>query len=240
MRTIDSLAKRDIARWRVSRWACILLFGSAAIASAEARSADDSLRILVSLQERRLWVVAATGDTVRTAPIAVGSGRTLRMNGRAWTFATPRGEATVVAKEENPMWIPPDWHYVERARQLGLTLDSLAYGQRISLDETLVLLVKDGRVGTVGEDSVFVPFPTAEEIIIDGTLFIPPFGTQNRRVPGVLGLHRLRLSNDVGLHGTPDKESIGQAVTHGCIRLHDEDIAWLFEHVPLGTRVIIY
>ncbi len=225
---------------RVSLKTWMLLLGCAAAASAQERSADDTLRVLVSLQERRLWVVGATGDTVRTAPIAVGSGRTLRSNGRVWTFTTPRGEATVVARDENPVWIPPDWHYVETARQLGLALDSLNYGERIKVDESLALVVKDGVVGTIGEDSVFVPVPMDEEIIFDGTLFIPPFGTQNRRVPGVLGLYRLRLSNGVGLHGTPEKESIGRAVTHGCIRLADEDIAWLFQHVPLGTRVIIH
>jgi lipoprotein-anchoring transpeptidase ErfK/SrfK len=29
-------------------------------------------------------------------------------------------------------------------------------------------------------------------------------------------------------------------VTHGCIRLYDEDIEWLYERVPVGTAVYIY
>jgi lipoprotein-anchoring transpeptidase ErfK/SrfK len=52
--------------------------------------------------------------------------------------------------------------------------------------------------------------------------------------------YRLLLANGVGLHGTPDKESIGRAATHGCIRLFDEDIAWLYEHVQVGARVLIF
>ena len=40
--------------------------------------------------------------------------------------------------------------------------------------------------------------------------------------------------------GTPYKKSIGMAATHGCIRLNDEDIEWLYDHVPVGTKVYIY
>ena len=42
------------------------------------------------------------------------------------------------------------------------------------------------------------------------------------------------------LHGTPDQNSIGLAATHGCVRLRDEDIEWLYENVPVGTKVYIY
>jgi L,D-transpeptidase YbiS len=30
------------------------------------------------------------------------------------------------------------------------------------------------------------------------------------------------------------------AATHGCVRLRDDDIEWLYEHVPVGTKVYIY
>ena len=30
------------------------------------------------------------------------------------------------------------------------------------------------------------------------------------------------------------------AAPHGCIRLRDEDIEWLYENVPVGTKVYIY
>ena len=39
----------------------------------------------------------------------------------------------------------------------------------------------------------------------------------------------------VGLHGTDDADSVGRAVSHGCIRLSDEDITFLAETLPLGT-----
>ncbi len=43
----------------------------------------------------------------------------------------------------------------------------------------------------------------------------------------------------IWLHGTDDPDSIGRAVSHGCIRLSDEDITLLAETLPLGTPVVI-
>jgi L,D-transpeptidase-like protein/putative peptidoglycan binding protein len=43
----------------------------------------------------------------------------------------------------------------------------------------------------------------------------------------------------VGIHGTPDAASIGYSASHGCIRMRIPDAAWLFEHVEVGTPVVI-
>lgn len=43
----------------------------------------------------------------------------------------------------------------------------------------------------------------------------------------------------VGIHGTNDPSSIGQDVSHGCVRLPNDVIARLVELVPLGTPVHI-
>jgi lipoprotein-anchoring transpeptidase ErfK/SrfK len=43
----------------------------------------------------------------------------------------------------------------------------------------------------------------------------------------------------VGVHGTPWPELLGGAVSHGCIRLHNDDVRFLFSRVPLGTPVKI-
>jgi lipoprotein-anchoring transpeptidase ErfK/SrfK len=43
----------------------------------------------------------------------------------------------------------------------------------------------------------------------------------------------------VGIHGTPDDASIGYSASHGCIRMHIPDAEWLFQHVHVGTPVII-
>jgi lipoprotein-anchoring transpeptidase ErfK/SrfK len=46
-------------------------------------------------------------------------------------------------------------------------------------------------------------------------------------------------SPGVGIHGTPDSSSIGYSASHGCIRMLIPDATWLFDHVRLGTPVLI-
>jgi L,D-transpeptidase ErfK/SrfK len=51
-----------------------------------------------------------------------------------------------------------------------------------------------------------------------------------------LGQFWLGLSTgSIGIHGTNAPASIYRAATHGCIRLHPDDVAWLFDHVDVGT-----
>lgn len=43
----------------------------------------------------------------------------------------------------------------------------------------------------------------------------------------------------IGFHGTNQPELIGQAVSHGCIRMHNKDVVKLFNQVSIGTPVIV-
>ncbi len=43
----------------------------------------------------------------------------------------------------------------------------------------------------------------------------------------------------IGIHGTDDPSSIGQAVSHGCVRVPNDVVARLAELLPLGTPVIV-
>ncbi|WP_353617763.1 L,D-transpeptidase [Synechococcus sp. CCAP 1479/9] len=42
-----------------------------------------------------------------------------------------------------------------------------------------------------------------------------------------------------GFHGTPNRDSVGGAVSHGCVRLFDEDVKELFDMVQVGTPVTV-
>ncbi|EJW19717.1 L,D-transpeptidase [Paenibacillus alvei] len=42
-----------------------------------------------------------------------------------------------------------------------------------------------------------------------------------------------------GIHGTNDPASIGHLVSHGCIRMYNEDVLQLAALVPIHTRVTI-
>jgi hypothetical protein len=196
-------------------------------------------RLIVSLQDKRLWAIVGE-DTVLNAPVATAKGTTLKYGKRAWTFRTPRGMRTVLRKEADPVWIPPDWLYAEVASEYSLKLRKIERGQPIKLADGRSLVVRDTLVGVIGKDAKFYELPVDEHIVFDSTLFVPPTGTKNRRVEGELGKYRLDLGEGYLLHGTPDKESIGFAATHGCVRLRDEDIEWLYTYVPVGTKVYIF
>ena len=45
--------------------------------------------------------------------------------------------------------------------------------------------------------------------------------------------------NFIGFHGTPGEHLIGQAVSHGCVRMRNKDIKQLFELVSMGTPVTV-
>jgi hypothetical protein len=212
--------------------------GSTSVRAAAAQSTE--LRIEISVARRRLWVVGASGDTLLDAPVAVGSGRTLRGEGHRWTFATPRGIRTVVSKEVDPVWLRPDWAYVEVASDNHLRLDSVSAHRPRPWSDGRTLVVRGTLVGTVDEAGTFEVWPMSDEIVYDDVLYMPPIGTEHRAIHGALGAYRLNIGDAVGIHGTPDRRSIGRAVTHGCLRLRDADLAFVYETVPVGAPVFIY
>jgi hypothetical protein len=178
--------------------------------------------LVVSLQDRHLWAII-NRDTVLSAPAAVAKGTTLKFGNSKWDFETPRGIRTVQGKEADPVWQPPEWLYAETAQENSLKLGHLTTGKSYKLSDGRKLAVMNGVVGIIDEGS-FAELPTDEHIVFDNTLFVPPLGTKNRKVEGELGKYRLNLGDGYLLHGTPYKESIGLAATHGCVRLRDEDI----------------
>jgi len=53
-------------------------------------------------------------------------------------------------------------------------------------------------------------------------------------------IHHFNGGNGViGLHGTNEPGKVGTDVSHGCIRLRNEDITYLAQRLPLGTPVRI-
>lgn len=58
---------------------------------------------------------------------------------------------------------------------------------------------------------------------------------------GPFGTMWMSLSKEhYGIHGTNNPNSIGHAVSRGCIRLHNKDVEELASMIPIGTQVIIH
>jgi lipoprotein-anchoring transpeptidase ErfK/SrfK len=45
--------------------------------------------------------------------------------------------------------------------------------------------------------------------------------------------------NEIGFHGTPNNDLVGEAVSHGCLRMRNSDVRMLYDQVSLGTPVIV-
>lgn len=54
-----------------------------------------------------------------------------------------------------------------------------------------------------------------------------------------LGTRWIGLGGAIGIHGTYATGSIGTAASHGCIRMRIDDVEWLYEQLPMGSRVRI-
>jgi hypothetical protein len=213
------------------------------LAYESARTAADrskGYRVIVDIFAHQLYVIDG-GDTLYAAPVATAMNATLTYGGRSWRFETPRGVRKVLSKDKDPVWTPPEWHYAEVALEHQLKLRTLQRGQTVRLQDGTRLTTRGDEVGIIepGEKE-FVPLVLDEHVVFDETIFIPPAGTKHRSIQGELGHFRLALGDGYQLHGTPYANSIGAAVTHGCIRLRDEDIEWLYDNVPVGTKVYLY
>jgi lipoprotein-anchoring transpeptidase ErfK/SrfK len=214
-----------------------------ALMSESPAEAANQPYIVVSMADHRLWYKQGK-EVLFDAPVATGSGKEL-VGGSAgqWRFETPRGRLTVKAKDENPEWVPPDWHYVEQASKRGLGLVHLNPGQAIPSGDGSVITTQNGEVVkrlSSGQTVSLGGGKEGHEIVAGGNIVIPPYGTEARRYAGVLGTRRLDLGDGYGIHGTDEPESIGHSVSHGCVRLRNEDIEKLYPMVAVGTPVYIY
>ena len=68
---------------------------------------------------------------------------------------------------------------------------------------------------------------------------IPPQGSPERKQEGGLGAAAVYLGNELAIHGTDKPELLGRRVSHGCIRLSNENALRLFHNVQIGTPVVI-
>ena len=205
-----------------------------------AADAHSGLRILVSTEDRWLWLVSGR-DTLMSVPVAIGMGKAFEFEGRRFWFETPRSQRKVLAKQEDPRWTVPEWHYMERAQARGLELVRLKKEDKILLEDGSFLLTIGNNVGRLNQFGNFWAFEPGMEIIFDGRIFVPPMGTEQRAVPDALGPFKLDTGDGYLLHGTNifNEEEIGEAVSHGCVRLRNADIVRLRRLMPIGTPVIV-
>ena len=116
----------------------------------------------------------------------------------------------------------------------------------VSIPHRKLALIEDGRVKKIYPVAVGAqqsPTPVGKfEVktrLVEPTYYHPgkviPAGAENP-----LGTRWIGLSTKgYGIHGTNLESSVGQAASHGCIRMHRTDIEELFAEVEVGDQVEI-
>jgi L,D-transpeptidase YbiS len=136
---------------------------------------DNTFRLMAGQMVIREGV-ASTGSYIRLET----------ERGDRWTFHTPRGQFRIQGKVKNPVWIRPDWSFVEEGRP------------------------------------------------------VPPANAPERYERGVLGDFALSIGNGYLIHGTLYQRLLGLPVTHGCVRLGDDDLEAVYGALDIGSSVYIY
>jgi L,D-transpeptidase YbiS len=153
--------------------------------SALATKPDEPYVVVDSALNRVYW--RQGGTVLREMIASCGTGNVLEdpTSGRKWVFETPRAALRVIGKKAAPVWMKPDWAFIEEG----------------------------------------------EEIPKDGS---------GRAEPGVMGDYAVAIGDGYYLHGTLYKRLLGRNVSHGCVRLGDDDIEFIYKITKIGTRVILF
>jgi hypothetical protein len=75
---------------------------------------------------------------------------------------------------------------------------------------------------------------------IEQGLPVPPKDDPSRWEAGILGDYALDLVDGYMIHGTIYKRLMGMPVTHGCVRLGDEDLEIVYNTLNIGSKVYIF
>lgn len=75
---------------------------------------------------------------------------------------------------------------------------------------------------------------------LEENLPVPPKDDPGRKLEGHLGAFALDLGEQVKIHGTLEKNLLGRPVSHGCVRLGDDDLDVVYRTTPVGARVFFY
>lgn len=107
---------------------------------------------------------------------------------------------------------------------------------------TLVLYEKYNKIGLHYGNQLLALYPVAtgkqplpfKETFVTERVVNPNGGN------GVLGTRGLALNDfGVAIHGTSSPNDIGKKVSHGCIRMKNEDIEILYPYIAKGTKLLV-
>ncbi|HEX4631791.1 MAG TPA: L,D-transpeptidase [Chthoniobacterales bacterium] len=104
-------------------------------------------------------------------------------------------------------------------------LGAMAVASKIGANAPLGAVFKNRQ--PTGE--VLKPNAPGRDPIVSRILWLRGLEKQNARA----------YSRNIYIHGTPEERLIGRPASYGCIRMRSQDVAQLFNAVPVGTKIEI-
>lgn len=137
--------------------------------------------------------------------------------------------------------------WLDSAQNADVELRSVSTHIQIDLGARTLTLFDNGQAvlsTPVAIGSAEYPTPTGMFSVTDKLQDPNPDGAYGPYALGLSGRSEVLTDfaggdGQIGIHGTNDPSSIGQAVSHGCIRVPNEVITQLNELLPLGTPVVV-
>jgi lipoprotein-anchoring transpeptidase ErfK/SrfK len=186
-----------------------------------------------SMAQRALWEQEARSTEINPALLSLLRSENSSLREKIRTFL-PQGRYIVVDTAENLLYLKD--------------------GPRILLKATISAGSGSILIEPSGERKWIFETPrgefTIQSKIVKPTWLKPdwafieegkpiPKNMRDRVEAGMLGDYALGFGDGYFIHGTLYTRLLGKNITHGCIRVGDQDLKTLFQSVPLGTKVFI-
>lgn len=147
------------------------------------------------------------------------------------------GVVSVLAGNHRLGWIPAS----------AVSLSRVGWSLHVSLAQrrlTVRLGARDVKRYTVAIGAPGSPTPTGRFAVTDRLLTGDPAGPYGCCILALSAVapHFIQGwtgGNRIAIHSTPETSTIGDPVSHGCIRLTLAEGRWLIDHIPLGTPTIV-
>lgn len=230
--------------WRSARTHCLIawLLVCTAVSAAEARQA--SIDASTALIGGPSTYVVKDGDTLTaiSARFGIGVSRLMELNRLSRPFALTAGQSLLVDNTHIAVANPQVQITINIAQRLLVLVE----GERVKAYP--ITVGKPGWPTPVGAFTVVgketdpvwdVPRSIQREMELEGK---PVITRMEPSALNPLGRHWIGLSlAGIGIHGTNAPSSIYAFASHGCVRMHPDDVAELFERVSSGTTgVLVY
>lgn len=135
-------------------------------------------------------------------------------------FSAPVSTALNGAGEQNGSGCTPrGWHLIRACIGDGQPLNTVFVGRRPT--------------GEIYNSELAQAFPD-RDWILTRILWLSGLEVGTNRLGNVDTMQRY-----IYIHGCPDSAPMGQALSHGCIRMHNQDLLALFDQVKPGLKVRI-